>query len=99
MTFLRSSSRPKVRLEHDLFRKPVATFRDHAPGSGRPPVHESGGFLTRRQAPVGRELVDHAGKNLRQLLEELLLGHPAALRQLLENVGTKRRPELTWRNL
>src|SRR5499426_1449434 len=70
-----------------------------AAGSGRPLVHESGGFLPRRQPPVGRELVDHGGKNFRQLREQLLLGHPAALRQLLENVGTKRRPELSWRNL
>src|SRR5499426_3536413 len=69
-----------------------------AAGSGRP-VHERGGFLSCRQAPVGRELVDHVRKNFRQLRKQLLLGHPAALRQLFENVGTKRRPELIGRNL
>src|SRR5215510_16210782 len=30
MTFFESSSRSKLCLEHDLFRKPVSTFRDHA---------------------------------------------------------------------
>jgi len=30
MTFFESSSRSNVFLEHDLFRKPVSTFRDHA---------------------------------------------------------------------
>src|SRR5215211_9466875 len=47
MTFLESSSRSRLLLEHDLFRKPVSTFRDHAlvsdfPGlsSGRGPSLE-----------------------------------------------------------
>src|SRR5215831_4407037 len=30
MTFLESSSRSSLLVEHDLFRKPVPTFRDHA---------------------------------------------------------------------
>src|SRR5215211_2439382 len=30
MTFFESSSRSRLLLEHDLFRKPVSTFRDHA---------------------------------------------------------------------
>src|SRR5215471_6161942 len=39
MTLFDSSSRSKFILEHDLFRKPVPTFRDHAlrvrgPGNG-----------------------------------------------------------------
>jgi hypothetical protein len=32
MTFLRMSSRSRLLVEHDLFRKPVSTFRDHALG-------------------------------------------------------------------
>src|SRR5262245_41224680 len=32
MTFFGSSSRASLRLEHDLFRRPVSTFRDHALG-------------------------------------------------------------------
>src|SRR5580704_5252472 len=34
MTFFESSSRSILLLEHDLFRKPVPTFRDHAVGMG-----------------------------------------------------------------
>src|SRR5262249_50808341 len=30
MTFFESSSRSNLFVEHDLFRKPVSTFRDHA---------------------------------------------------------------------
>src|SRR5882724_13501049 len=30
MTFLRKSSRSSLLVEHDLFQKPVPTFRDHA---------------------------------------------------------------------
>src|SRR5437660_4673209 len=35
--FFESSSRSSLLLEHDLFRKPVPTFRDYAPGGFRPP--------------------------------------------------------------
>jgi hypothetical protein len=48
MTFFESSSRSSLLLEHDLFRKPVSTFRDHALAEQRtgahirwPPIHVS----------------------------------------------------------
>src|SRR5580700_3284265 len=54
MTFLESSSRSILLLEHDLFRKPAPTFRDHAisrPSPGRYRILEATPGIAGNRAP------------------------------------------------
>src|SRR5437870_80455 len=74
----RPHRRARYLFEHDLFRKPVPAFRDHALGARRLDPADKLLQLVRRVADVLREAADHFERLLRltdlhQFVDEILV--------------------------
>src|SRR5262247_3967570 len=90
--FFESSSRSKLCLEHDLVRKPVSTFRDHALGPKRAP-HVGQGLLAGAlvAGAVGFARPRHGGSDRLHLLRRDLAKPGLGLRDRVWRRLTMRR--------